>query len=388
VELTHDLLTGVIRQQRDLRREQTAAAREAEARAQAERERAERAEAEAARERAEREAQTALAREANERERAARRQVRRTRIALAATAAALVIALGAIGVAVREGRLADARAEEAAHNYELALAAARGNVDFVDSHYKTGEIGTEVAKSLLDAASATFTKLPSERESVDATRSRIKLFSKLAETYRTFGDLAAALDAAQTERRLAEPLAEASSDGARDLADSHSQIGAALQAQGNLTGARTEHEAALATLEPDAAKNPSNSDLQHDLSDGHINLGDVQRDRGDLAGSQMNYKAGLAIIEQLAAKDPSKALWQNDLATAHGKVGDVLQEQGDLAAAIKEYRTSSAIRMNLATTDPTNAQWQEDLAVNHRRLSFALAAQGDLPGGSPRLRRF
>jgi hypothetical protein len=54
VELTHDLLTGVSRQQRDLRREQTQAAQEAEARAQAERERAERAEAEAARERAER----------------------------------------------------------------------------------------------------------------------------------------------------------------------------------------------------------------------------------------------------------------------------------------------------------------------------------------------
>src|SRR6516162_8172117 len=59
VELTHDLLTNVVRQRRDLRREQT----EAEARVQAERERAERAEAEAARERAERKAQTALAHE-------------------------------------------------------------------------------------------------------------------------------------------------------------------------------------------------------------------------------------------------------------------------------------------------------------------------------------
>jgi hypothetical protein len=39
VELTHDLLTGVIRQQRDLRREQSRAVREAEERAQAERER-------------------------------------------------------------------------------------------------------------------------------------------------------------------------------------------------------------------------------------------------------------------------------------------------------------------------------------------------------------
>jgi hypothetical protein len=93
VELTHDVLTGVIRQQRDLRREQTRAAQEAEARAQAERERAEHAEAEAARERAEREVQTALAREATERERLAQRLVRRTRIWLAATAAMLLAAI-------------------------------------------------------------------------------------------------------------------------------------------------------------------------------------------------------------------------------------------------------------------------------------------------------
>jgi len=275
VELTHDLLTGVIRQRRDLRREQT----EAKARVQAERERAERAEAEAQRERTEREAQTALAREAAERERRARRLVRSTRIALAATAVALVLALGAVGVAVREGRLADDRAEEAAHSYALALDAARGNVDFVDNNYKTGAIGTEVAKSLLNAARDTFGKLPSAREGVDATRLRIKLFSKLAETYLTFGDLTAALKSAQTEKELAEPLAEKGPDGARDLADSHSQIGLALQAQGDLTGARKEHETALAILESAAAKDPFNSDLQHNLSDYHLELGDIQQDQ-------------------------------------------------------------------------------------------------------------
>ena len=370
----------MIRQQRDLRREQTAAAREAEARAQVERERAERAEAEAARERAEREAQTVLAREAGEREQAARRLVRNTRIALAATVVALVIALGAIGFAVREGRLADARAEEAAHSYALALAAARGNVDFVDSHYKTGEIGTEVAKSLLDAARTTFGGLSSERESVDATRSRIKLFSKLAETYRTFGDLAAALDAAQTERRLAEPLADAGPDGARDLADSHHQMGLTLQAQGDLTGARKEHEAALAILEPIVAKDPSNLDLQDDLSGTHDYLGYVLQEQGDLAGSLRNYRADLAIIERLAAKDPNKGLWQNALASAHSDVGGALEDQGDLAGAIREFQAGLAIRVHLVTTDPANAQWQGDLAVIRRRLSFALAAQGDLAG--------
>ena len=373
VELTHDLLTEVIRQQRDLRREQTHAAQEAEARAQAERERAERAEAAVIQEKAERELQERLAREATERARAAHRLVRRTRIALAAVVV-LLIAGGAIGYVAYQ------RAAEATRNFALALDAARGNVEIVDQHFKTGEIGTVVAKSLLDAARTTFGGLPGARENVATIRARIKLFAKLSETYRTFGDLAAALDAAQTERRLAERGAEAGPEGQRDLADSHSQIGATLQPQGDLTGARKEREAALAILASIAAKYPSNSDLQHDLSDGHINLGDVMGEQGDLAGSLMKHEAGLAIIEQLAAKDPSKPLWQNDLATAHSKVGDALRERGDLAGAIKELQAALAIRIQLVATDEANAGWQGDLAVSHAKVSSALAARGDLAG--------
>ena len=295
VELTHDLLTGVIRQRRDLRREQT----EAEARVQAERERAERAEAEAAGERAERQSQTTLAREAAERERVQRRLAHRFRIAFAATVIMLFLAVGAGFYAWDQRRLADARAAEAAEQrqfaderakeasaeYALALEAARRNVEIVDSHYKTGEIGTEVAKSLLDGARLTFGGLPSARESVDAIRSRIKLFSKLAETYRTSGDLAAALSAAQTEKQLAEPLASTGPDGLRDFADSHRQIGVALQLSGDLAGARKELEAALAILEPAAGKDPTNPDLQHDLSEAHLSLGDIEDDQGDLAAS-------------------------------------------------------------------------------------------------------
>jgi tetratricopeptide (TPR) repeat protein len=392
VELTHDLLTGVIRQRRDLRREQT----EAEARVQAERERAERAEAEAARERAERKAQTTLAREAAERERVQRRLAHRFRIAFAATTLTLVLAIVAgiyawsqrqvansrAAEASEQRRLAEEQAGEATLSYALALKAAQDNVKIVDSHYKTGEIGTEVAKSLLDAARATFGGLPSARESADTTRSRIKLFSKLAETYRTFGDLAAALDAARTEKGLAERLAEAGPEGGRDLADSHSQIGEGLLSQGDLTGARKEYETTLAILEPAAAQDPVSSDLQHDLATGHDHFGNVLHYQGDLAGSLSNYKAALAMMEQLAAKDPSKALWRNELSTAHADIGAALKDQGDLSGAIKEFQAGLAIRMQLVTTEPINPQWQQDLVLSHRQVSEALSARGDLAGAS------
>jgi hypothetical protein len=88
IELTHDLLTDVVRQQRDLRRQRSQETQEAEARERVERERAEQAETEARR-------QEVLAKEANERARQARLAVRRTKIWLAAMTLFALIASGA-----------------------------------------------------------------------------------------------------------------------------------------------------------------------------------------------------------------------------------------------------------------------------------------------------
>jgi hypothetical protein len=96
IELTHDLLTEVIRQQRDLRRQQSREAQQAEARAQAERERAEQAEAEARAAEAEARAQKKRAREASERERIAQVSERRTRRALHVTATMLAVTIAAL----------------------------------------------------------------------------------------------------------------------------------------------------------------------------------------------------------------------------------------------------------------------------------------------------
>src|SRR5262249_32377461 len=160
----------------------------------------------------------------------------------------------------------------------------------------------ELAKSLLDAARTTFGGLPSEREHVSAIRSRIKLFSKLAETYRTFGDLGAALDAAQTEGELAERVAETGSDGQRDLADGHRQIGAGLEIRGDVAAARKEYDAALDIIAPLAAKDRSDPDLLYDLSQLHLDLGNILGQQSDPAGALLQCEAALAIIAQLSVE--------------------------------------------------------------------------------------
>jgi tetratricopeptide (TPR) repeat protein len=146
IELTHDLLTEVIRQQRDTRRETQEG--------EAQRERAERAEAEAA-------AQAELAREAAEREQAAHRLVRRTRFALAVTLATLIAAVGAMVFAYSQRREALV-AEQAAQQEErdLRVVARRSHQQLVNHSYDIKNF----AESLAEARPAGATIWPHSEE--------------------------------------------------------------------------------------------------------------------------------------------------------------------------------------------------------------------------------
>jgi tetratricopeptide (TPR) repeat protein len=385
VELTHDLLTDVIRQQRDLRREQTRATQDAEARAQAERERAERAEAEALRERAEREAQVKLAREAAERERVARQLVRRTRIALAFTVVALVVAVGAIFYAFNQQRFADARAQEAAEqsrratqSYAAALTAAKNDVEAVDRYTKAGKIRTEVARSLLDAARTTFAGLPSAHEGAETTRVRIHLFSALAETYLAFGDLKSAREAAETERTLSEPLAQSSPEGLHDLADSHNKLGEVLKRQGDLANALQEYGKGLAAMKEAAAKSPANDQWLRDIAENHRKIADVLEDRSNLARALEEQQESVRILTQLTAKDPDNGTWRHDLAESHRDIGWALKARGDRANAAKELQSAIKIMAELTRKEQDNDAWQWMLAICQGDLGEVLEDQGQL----------
>ena len=344
VELTHDLLTGVIRQQRDLRREQTAA----EARVRA------------------------------EREQAARRLVRRTRIALVATVLLLLVTVGAMGWAVIEQRRADDRAKEAEQSYKLALDAANGDVEIVDQNYKAGKIGSEVARALLDRARSTFGGLPSTGEKATTTRARIYLFSTLAETYLTFGDLKAARKAAQTERSLADQFANPGPAELHDLSDSHNKLGEVLKRQGDLAGALDEYRESLSEMKGLADKESENNQWQRKVAEAHRNIGDVLSDRGNLTGALDERRASVAILDRLAAKDPTNRSWQRDLAKSHCDVSTALRARDDLAGSFVESESGLAIMMQLIGIEPNNADWQWKLAACQDAVGEALRVQGNL----------
>ena len=54
----------------------------------------------------------------------------------------------------------------------------------------------------------------------------------------------------------------------------------------------------------------------------HVRFGDVRISQGDLAGALSAYEAAIAIAEKLAAGDPSNREWQRDLIVIHVKLSE------------------------------------------------------------------
>jgi tetratricopeptide (TPR) repeat protein len=118
----------------------------------------------------------------------------------------------------------------------------------------------------------------------------------------------------------------------------HSNLGLALQAQGDLKGAIACYKKAL--------------DLDPKDSLTHTNLGTVLQARGDLQGAIACYYKAL----ELNPKD----------AYAHANLGTALSDQGDLKGAIACYH--KALKL-----DPKDA-------LDHYNLGLALHAEQDLEG--------
>jgi hypothetical protein len=356
VELTHDLLTGVIRQQRDLRREQTAAAQEAEARAQAERERAERAEAEAARERAEREAQTVLAREANERERLAQRLVRRTRMALAATVVLLLLAVVAGVYAWDQRQAAGQQATEAANQRQLA-----------------DERAAEAARQQRLA----------EEHSKEAMRIQQIIFEALvgnAGSTNEYKDLVQMLRAYQ--RNIEELVAAYPADNGRrgELAIIHLWITAGLSQLGDHAATLAEAREFQSITAQLVAAEPENRDYLRYLAFSHNAVATQLKQMGDLSGASKDHSKNVEIFKHLTETEPDNQVDQRLLGYAHKLLADVLKQQRDLAGVVSESREYETFLIQMLVRNPNDPDWRTELTTTDRQIADALRSQGDLPG--------
>ena len=408
VELTHDLLTAVIRQRRDLRREQTQASREAEARAQAERERAERAEAEASRERKEREVQTALAREAAERERLARRLVRRTQIALVATVLALVVAVGAGIYAWDQRRFAEEHATEAAQQRQFAeqqAAEAAQQRQLAEEHSEEGmriqliiiqaimgNVGVNMWKDLaqnMRAYQATIERLAAAEPANSGRQKELAMIHLWLGASLSSLDRSASLSEFRDYHAIMEQLAAANLENRtlrRDLALSHLLLGGALAANNDVAGALREDQASVAIFAELAQLDPGDEVVQRFLGAAHKGTGWMMFSQGDSAGAVAEWRAYQAFVTQALVKKEADLDWWSEHANIDRQIGDALRGQGDLPGALKEFQTELVFRTGLASKNPGNTDRVRELSVSLNRIGAVTEAQGDPSGAAEKYR--
>jgi tetratricopeptide (TPR) repeat protein len=148
-------------------------------------------------------------------------------------------------------------------------------------------------------------------------------------------------------------------------ATSLNNLGALLQAQGELAGARPYYERALEIREK--ALGPDHPDTATSLN----NLGNLLQALGDLVGARPYYERALVIHEKVLGPDhPDTAMNLNNL-------GGLLDTQGDLAGARPYYERALAINEKVLGPD------HPDTAMSLNNLGYLLRAQGDLAGARP-----
>jgi tetratricopeptide (TPR) repeat protein len=388
VELTHDLLTDVIRQRRDLRREQT----EAEARVQAERERAERAEAEATRERSEREAQATLAREAAEREGVAQRLVRRTRVFLGATMFALVLATGALAYAWHQQHIANLRTAEAEQQRKLAEehseeamriqliiihGFASSSADSADNKYKELVEGLRAYQSSLERRAAESPGDTGRRKELAIIHYWIYL--GLESSKDRVGALAELKEFQSATEQLALPDIE---DYLlqRDLALIHSTTAGLLESDYDLAGALSEVRAALAILHQLADKEPGEKLNQLFLYSAHATAGNILEKLGDTAGALSEFKMDRTISEQFLTRNSEDSYWLEQAAQSRLNIASALETQGDLAGALEQYRATHDFYEQRAAKDPDKVVARIMAPLTQSYISHVLHSQGDYAG--------
>ncbi|TCG03486.1 hypothetical protein BZM27_48105 [Paraburkholderia steynii] len=334
LELTHDVLTRVVKESRDQRR-----AREAEA-------------------------QAALAQQG-----AWLRQRRNRRNGLIALVGIVLI----VGLAGLAGWYARARADYARERAEYARELAEDLVQFMvfDLRDKLAPIGRLDLMASVNAKVAEYYGKIGATNSPASENRRAASYSNQGDTLLALGKLAGARKAYEQSLAISERLAKGDpSNGGwqRDLSVIYRKLGEVDTGQGDLAAARGAYEGSLMISLRLARTDPSISVRQRDLSAAYSKLGDVDMAQGDLDAARKAYKQSLAIRERLVQADLSDRGWQRDLSESYVKLGDVGIAQGDFTAARGAYLQSLAIREQLTKADPSNNEWQRDLSETYVSL--------------------
>ena len=327
-------------------------------------------------------ASTALRhREAEEKERQRRERERLQKRVLHTIAAALVVALGLIGVAGWQWRTAEARKVQAEENFQKAKQAVDEFFTAVSENKLLNQPALEpLRKELLEKALRYYEELGKQRGDDEKTQAELaKAAFRVGEIKRLLGDTAGAEQAVRRTMDISERLAQSHPEEPEYLfylASSHKGLGVLLKISGDSTGAREAFRKALEIHDRLAREHPDAQQYQSALAADYVNLCSQLVHSGDSAGAWEACHKALAIYGHLTRENPDLPQYQSDLTTYLNYLGFLLSANDESAGAAQIYLSALEIQERLAREHPDVPQYQAGLAAGYDFIGLFLLKKG------------
>jgi serine/threonine protein kinase/tetratricopeptide (TPR) repeat protein len=266
--------------------------------------------------------------------------ITRHKVGVAAATLVAITLLAALGVTLREARIA--RANEI-----------RAEKRFNDVRKLANSLMFEVHDSIRDLPGATAAR---------------KLIIQRAQEY---------LDSLAQESKSDPALL-------RELAAAYARL---ASVQGNVRDANVgdtpkavqNYRKATELLQASASLEPSNRETRLELAQSYINLGICLSVTGDKHGNKENTQKATGILESLAASNPDDKKTQATLGDVYARLASNFRADNDPEHALNYCEMALSIYQRLSKFDPTNELYQTQLSFSHKRIAANLIEQSQLP---------
>ena len=303
----------------------------------------------------------------------ARRWLRRHRTLAIAAVAALLVGLGALGIAYRRESGLNARLRSA--NADLT----RANTALAAANAQTRQAEAQANRRLDQTLQAIEDYYTGVGEEILLGQQEFRtLRARLLEKPRQFYEqMARELEHAAPREERARYL----------LAKGRHGLGGIAQQLGRRDEARRQVEAAAAIYAGLVAARPHNPDYRGRLAQCYTNLGVVLREMGRVADAAVMNEKAVAAYKRLVAAHPDVAEHRYGLARGYTNLGLALGSMGRLAEAAEAHQRAIDTVARPVPPGPNALKDQELLAGSYSNLGIALRDTGRVAEAPEALRK-
>ncbi|HYL84910.1 MAG TPA: serine/threonine-protein kinase [Candidatus Angelobacter sp.] len=310
--------------------------------------------------------------------------ISRHKIAVLASAVALILAVAGVAAVVWQARIARRQKETAQRRFEQVRSLAKSLMFEVHDSIKDLPGATPARKLIVERALEYLDGL-SQEAGGDASLQR-----ELAAAYERVGDvqgypyvanLGDPVGAAASYRKslvIQESLLQTDPGNAalkRELSGTYWKAGICLDASSNFQGA-LENLRRAQSLAQELGAAKGDSAARDWLAGDYWAIGHVLQERHDFTEALESYRRASALRESVAATDSARAkAIRTHLAADYYGTAEVLHSQGQHEAAAEAASKSLAILQALAKEDPENATLRGYLASSYTTLGIGLESQ-------------